>query len=635
VVPSPKALTELKANKNLMDVMKMRMPKHGYVGSSLLHAKKPSTATEMWREVPGIVKRMRTLFLANQAFGAACVFESHLSTHPVIRLNPEALELAVKIYSELNRMEHACDLVDFVEEYEIKAPEVFYALLRVYIRRGEIGKAESLVLRMRQAGCEITAELYFKMAQLFAVNGREDQIKEIHQEVLMWFPDEAYRIQSVLIRYYLANDRMEEAQQLMHSMYIGGVPFHASIFSSLLEARLRMGHSGAIKQTLNEMDTLGVTPNVEFSITVIRSLLKTQRPDVAVSFIQALCKGNHTRTPYIYHMVMEYHGQLGNHAANLQVFKLLSQDRAVKLTPFSFMRVIPSVAAMSAMASSPEEEDQEGSKVAKEAVESALLTILDDLIRSGVDPQPASIGYMIDLLARYNTPKALKLARHSFAQLRKGNWKRSVGAINATAYGLYHYASLEDQCLFVDYIMNSQIIPPAYVIAIILRQMKSEQEASDPEIPSTCRFDLTAFVSLLETHAFHLELPTYIVDRFATALIERGLDILASQVFAAAMSSLKPIEQKHFGSYKTLTSWQSNAYKDIDDGQEVPLKDIHPSGASQTPFTDSPHIDLETKQRYSSQYAAHPQDFQMPKEEEPSDISLDPISGNPEPNTPI
>ena len=49
VVPSPKALTELKANKNLMDVMKMRMPKHGYVGSSLLHAKKPSTATEMVR----------------------------------------------------------------------------------------------------------------------------------------------------------------------------------------------------------------------------------------------------------------------------------------------------------------------------------------------------------------------------------------------------------------------------------------------------------------------------------------------------------------------------------------------------------------------------------------------------------
>lgn len=505
---------------------------------------------------------MRTLLHNNQAFGAACVFESHLSTHPVIRLNAEALVLAIQIYAELNRIEHAVDIVDFVEECEVEAPEVFNALLRAYIRRGEVEEAEQFVLRMKHSQCEITPDLYFKLAQLFASNGREDAIKEIHQEALMWFPEDASRIQAVLIRYYLANDRIQEAQSVMRDMYVSGATFHGSIFSALLEMRLRHNVPNAIVQTLEEMGTLGVTPNSEFSVSVIKALLSKDSPDTALSFVQALSRDNYMRTPLYYHLIMKYYLDQGDHWSNIRVYRFLRADKMAPLTRFSFMRLIPSFAAISLKLNTSHESEEK--ETIREILSAKLLELLDDLIFSQVDPEPMSVGYLIDLLARQHPDQALRLAKHSFQQLRTGVWKRSVGAINTTAYGLYHYGTLEDQCEFADYVIESQIIPPAYIIAIILRQMKLETEAAAPEIPQTCRFNLPAFVTLLEQHAFHLELPTYIVDRFATALIERGLTVEASQMFAAAMQSLKPVDHRNFNAYKEVASWHTSTKRNKD-----------------------------------------------------------------------
>lgn len=600
--------------------------------------------------MPGIVKRMRTLVMGNQALGAACVFESHLSTHPVIRLNTEALVLAVQIYTELNRMEFAMDIVDFVEECGIEAPEVFNALLRSYIRRGEVSKAEDFVLRMKQSQCEITPDLYFKLAQLFATNGREEAIKEIHQEALMWFPEDAHRIQSVLIRYYLANDRMEDAQSMMRDMYIAGVPFHGSIFAALLETRLRHNMPDAIFQTLEEMHTLGVTPNSEFSISVLNALLKTNSADMALDFLGALKKANHLRTPQCYHLIMKYHLDHGDHVANIRVYNALRQDGLVPLSRFSFMRVIPSLAAFSMKLKSSR--DMEEQDTIRETLTPLLLMVLNDLIASPIEPEPMSVGYLIDLLAREHPKEALRLAKHGFSQLRNGTWKRTAGAINATAYGLYHYGTLEDQCTFAEFVINSQIIPPAYVIAIITRQMKHESAQCAPDVPTECRFDLPEFINLLESYAFHLELPTYIVDRFATALIERGLELEASQMFAAAMQSLKPIDQRNFNSYKDAASWLERAPEHAayiakitnkmrqksekasssaaapadlqrsDENTKRSLTDIdldHDLTSDQlrqpTPNVH-PEVDVDHEQRYSTQYDAHPQDFSMLDEED-------------------
>lgn len=500
---------------------------------------------------------MHTLVTSNQALGAAAVFESHLSTHPVIRLNTEALVLAVQIYTELNRMEFAVDIVDFVEECGIESPEVFNALLRSYIRRGEVSKAEAFVLRMKRSQCEITPDLYFKLAQLFASNGREEAIKDIHQEALMWFPEDAYRIQAVWIRYLLANDRMEDAQVMMHDMYISGVPFHGSIFATLLETRLRYEMPDAILQTLEEMNTLGVTPNSEFSISVISSLLKSDDPITALDFLDVLRSANHLRTPQFYHRIMKYHVDHGDHFANIRVYKALRDDDVVPLTRFSFMYVIPSLAALSNK--SKTSQDPYERSALRETFSPLLITVLNDLISSSVEPEPMSVGYLIDLLARESPKDALRLAKHGFVQLQKGLWKRTAGGINATAYGIYHYGTLEDQCLFAEFVINSNIVPPSYVIAIIIRQMKHESEQCAPDVPTECRFDLPAFVDLLESYAFHLELPTYIVDRFATALIERGFELEASQMFSAAMQSLKPIDQRNFNSYKEAASWLERA----------------------------------------------------------------------------
>lgn len=491
--------------------------------------------------------------MGNQALGAACVFESHLSTHPVIRLNTEALVLAVQIYSELNHMEYAVDIVDFVEEYEIRAPEVFNTLLQAYIRRGEVRKAEELVLRMKNAQCEITLDLYFKLAQLFASNDREDAIHAIYQEALMWFPEDAHRIQSVIIRYYLANDRMEDAQRMMRDMYVSGVPFHSSIFATLLETRLRHNMPDAIIKTLEEMNTLKVTPNSEFSLSALNALLQAHTPEMCLKFIEALQHGNYLRTPQFYHIIMKYHLKHGQHVENVNTYKALREDKMVPLSRYSFVRVIPSLAAFSSKLKASQDPIQK--KAIRAAYTPLLFMVLEDLIAAPIEPEPMTVGYLIDLLALEHPQEALRLAKHGFSQLQKGVWKRSAGAINATAYGLYHYGTLEDQCAFADFVINSQIIPPAYVIAIITRQMRHEAEACAPETPTECRFDLPEFIKLLERHAFHLELPTYIVDRFATALLERGLAMEASQMFATAMQSLKPIDQRNFNSYKEAASW--------------------------------------------------------------------------------
>jgi len=567
------------------------------------------------------VKRMKTLLLANQAFGAACVFESHLTTHPVIRLNPEALELAVQIYAELNRLEHARDIVDFVEEYQIRAPEVYNALLRVYIRRGDVAKAESLVLRMKQTQGAITPELYYKLAQLFAMNDREESIKEIYQEVQLWFPEEAHRIQAVLIRYYLANDRMAEAQAIMRDMYTAGTPFHPSIFSALLETRLRSAFPDAIVKTLGEMATLGVIPNAEFSKSVIRTLLKSNNPQVALNFITALVRDNHFRDAYTYHLVMQYHVEHNDHWSCVRVYRALSEDRKVPLTSFSFIRIIPSLAAISYALISIHDPGER--KLTHDKYIEALHLVLNDLLTSAVDPESMSVGYMIDLLAREEPQDALKLAKHSFTQLKRGAWKRTVGAINATAYGLYHYATMEEQCEFVDYIIENQVIPPAYVIAIILRQLNIEAETT-PSLPGTtspCRFDLSSFVSLLEEHAFHLELPVYIVDRFASALINRGLDMEASRMFTAAMQSLNPIDHKNFGSYRDLASWHTNETRSNAMEDEVNLESMRSPKASSS---DSIDLDVNETQRYSRQYAAQPQLSKGPAEEETEEATSAP-----------
>lgn len=566
------------------------------------------------REVPSIVKRMRSLLLANQAFSAACVFESHLTTHPVIRLNPEALELAVQIYAELNRMEHAHDIVDFVEEYQIKAPEVINALLRVFIRRGDVAKAESLVARMKQTHCAITSELYVKLAQLFAMNDREESIKEILQEVQMWFPDEAYRAQAVLIRYYFANERMAEAQAMMRDMYTAGIPFHPSIFSALLETRLRSGFPDAILQTLEEMKTLGVIPNAEFSKSVIRALLKSHNSHVALNFIMALKRDNHFRNAYLYHLVMQYHLERHDHWSNVRVYKALHSDRKAPLTPHSFLRIVPSLADISYSLNSIQEPSEKTQAHAD--YKQALSMVLEDLLTSGVDPESMSVGYMIDLLARESPQDALQLALHSFSQLKSGAWKRSVGAINATAYGLYHYGSLDQQCTFVDYVIENQVIPPAYVIAIILRQLKIEAE-NNPlpgTFSGTSRFDLTNFVSLLEKHAFHLELPLYIVDRFASALLERGLDTDAARMFASAMQSLNPIDHNNFNMYQTFASWRQTEPRDNALEDDVDL------GSLRSPAHDTDkNLDLDDTQRYSRQYESRTRDYKLPEEQEPEE----------------
>jgi pentatricopeptide repeat protein len=583
------------------------------------------------REVPGIVKRMKSLLIANEAFGAACVFESHLSTHPVIRLNPEALVLAVKIYSDLNKIQNASDIVDFVEEHEIKAPGVFNTLLGVFIRRGEVNRAEELLKRMKKAQCEITPDVYYKMSQLFAMNDREDQIKEIHQESLLWFPEDAHRIQAVLVRYYLANNRMTEAQELMYNMYVSGVPFHHSIFSSLLETRLKQKYPDAILHTLKEMNALGVTPNLEFSTSVIRDLLKSDAPDVAMQFISGLTQDKHVRTPFLYHLIMKYYYDRGNHWANIEVFNAIGKD-PIRHSPFSFMRVIPSIAAILSQLNLYI--DQEEKEVAIQRITKVLLKIVDDLISSGVDPQPMSVGYIIDLLAQRHPQKALELAKHSSSQLKNGAWKRTASAINVTAYGLYHYATLEEQCKFVDYIIECQIIPPSYVIAIIIRQTKQETDAAAPRYPSESRFDLDGFISLIEQHAFHLEVPAYIVDRFASALIDRGETVLASRLFAAAMSSLKPITQKKFGGYKELTSWHKNLPSsktsttttyddnsllepqiDLDLDKDIDLKSM------QRPLDEIVEIDVDQTERYSRQFERHPDKFELPDEEDPTATS--------------
>lgn len=480
------------------------------------------------------------------------MFESHITTHPVIRLNTEALSLAVHIYCDLNRIEFALDIVDFVEEIELQAPEVYNALLKAYIRRGEVDKAEKLLLRMKRTQCEITPELYFKLAQLFAANGREEAIKEIHQEALIWFPEDAHRIQAVLIRYYLSGDRLEEAQAIMRDMYITGTPFHPSIFATLLETRLRLEFPDAIIQTLQEMSTLGVTPSSEFSNSVIQAMLKADDPDTALNFISALREDKHLRTPHNYHMIMSYHLARVDHIANIRVYKVMRED--LPLSRFTFMRVIPSLSAFSMRMM--ELTNQSDIERVKETYIPLLLMVLEDLIASPIEPEPMTVGYLIDLLARdYKSSESLRLAKHCFSELQRGAWKRSAGMINCTAYGLYHYGTLEEQCEFVDYIISTRSIPPAYVIAIILRQMKREMEASETEAPPACRFDLPDFVTLLEQHAFYLELPMYIVDRFATALISRGMQVEASQMFAATMQSMRPIDARNFNSYEEAASW--------------------------------------------------------------------------------
>lgn len=488
---------------------------------------------------------MKELCRASQAFGAACVFESHIATHPALRLHPEALVTAIQIYADLDQLGHAEDIVDFVEEYKIQAPDVYPQLLRVYIRKGKIDKAESHILRMKRANCELTPDLYYKLAQLFSSSGHQSALINLHEETQLWCPEAAFRIQAVLVRYFIKTKQLQRAQTMMQDMFATGVPFHHSIFSTLLSHRIAEGHTNAIRVTLDEMNALGVQPHDEFSLRVIRTLLVENQPKAASNFVRALAAGNFLRQPLYYHLIMQYYRHLHQNWEVLAVYNALRDDKLAKFTDFSFVLAVPALSWL--FQTEPLESRQTLTQI--------LLTVIDDMIKSRIDPDPMSVGYMMDLLLAADLPERGSLfALFASQQLRDGRWKRTPGAIQATAYGLYYFSGLSEQREFADYVIKSELIPTSFVLGIVTRHLKLDEATYGKHLPES-HFDLRAVVDLMERHASLLETPAYLVDRFASSLQVRGFDELASRMFAAVMHSRTPVNINTVGSYRKTAAW--------------------------------------------------------------------------------
>jgi pentatricopeptide repeat protein len=513
---------------------------------------------------------------------AAAVFESHLTTHPAIRVNSEALVLMAEVYCDLDCFDHAVDLVDFIEEYHIKAPEVFNALLRQFISRGDLGKAENLLYRMKKSGsCEITPDTYVRMAELFATNSRKDAIEEILQEVLLWFPDIAYRIHAILIRLYLTLGDIESAQSMMKDMYITGVPFHGSIFAKLLEIRLQQELPDAIRITLIEMQALGVTPSNEFAVATIKTLTKVGQPEVALNFLQALKTSNSPRVAYFYHLLIEHYQQKGDHVKAIEIFELLRHDGVANFTTYSFIRVLYSVLEISKLAYSADDRDQarlETLGIEQKDVDRMILDVTRDVLKSDIGVEPISIGCLIDLLGKSRQEQyAVRLGIHCFEMVKYGKWLITPDLLHAVAYAIYHHGPSDQQRELVDLIMKMQMVPPSFAVAIVLRQMKEEAEESYPNVPERSYFDIPAFIDLLEKHAFELEIPAYLTERFATALIDRGMDLEAGRMFASVMNSKKPVTPVTLNTYKEITSWYHNrpayyVYDSLPSEKEDPVR---------------------------------------------------------------